>query len=176
LDGMTMTNLPNWEPWNSEVDGFVGGHLLDYLPPIKYSTLVQIFGEPNSDGDGYKVDAEWELKVDGKYASIYNYKNGPNYTNEGSIEDIIDWHIGGVDDSVVPLVNQIVAGTPVTNPEPNVEPELQPLDLNGIAVGYHYLVRDTIERAKAKKFTYDKLKDLGLPIPKDLRNEVEGWD
>jgi hypothetical protein len=64
---------------------------------IEYSKLVSKFGEP-SKGDGYKVDAEWEIEFnDGTIATIYNYKSGKNYLgNEGEeTEDIRDWHIGG---------------------------------------------------------------------------------
>jgi hypothetical protein len=64
---------------------------------VSYSRLVEVFGEPHSDGGGYKVDAEWCLRFeDGVIATIYNYKNGPNYNDGvGSVEDIKVWHIGG---------------------------------------------------------------------------------
>ena len=65
---------------------------------ISYDEIVAKLGEPTSNGDGYKVDAEWSLKFeDGTIATIYNYKTGPNYDfNEGcEVADIRDWHIGG---------------------------------------------------------------------------------
>jgi hypothetical protein len=64
---------------------------------VSYSRLVEVFGKPHSKGDGYKVDAEWCLRFDdGVIATIYNYKNGPNYNDGvGSVEDIRDWHVGG---------------------------------------------------------------------------------
>jgi len=65
-----------------------------------YSKLVDTFGLPHSDGDGYKVDAEWVLLFsDGTVATIYNYKDGKNYEGENglAVEDITDWHIGGND-------------------------------------------------------------------------------
>lgn len=63
-----------------------------------YDELVACFGEPTSEGDGYKVDAEWELKfADGTVATIYNWKNGHNYLGEDGLppECITNWHIGG---------------------------------------------------------------------------------
>lgn len=65
-----------------------------------YSRLVRTFGKPHTNGDGYKVDAEWILQfADGTVATIYNYKDGKNYNgDEGlAVEDITDWHIGGND-------------------------------------------------------------------------------
>ena len=63
-----------------------------------YDDLVRCFGEPTSDGDAYKVDAEWELTFeDGTVATIYNWKNGRNYCGMDGmdVEDITDWHVGG---------------------------------------------------------------------------------
>ncbi len=66
---------------------------------ISYAELVELFGEPNTSGDAYKVDAQWSLDFDGHYISIYNYKDGKNYLGSDGldIEDIRDWHIGGQD-------------------------------------------------------------------------------
>lgn len=63
-----------------------------------YADLVGCFGEPTCDGDGYKVDAEWVITfADGVVATIYNYKDGPNYCGaDGTpVENIREWHIGG---------------------------------------------------------------------------------
>lgn len=72
----------------------------------RYADLVKAFGQPTG-GDGYKIDAEWELRFDdGSVAAIYNWKDGHNY-NDGhgtDVEDITDWHIGGRDEGVVRLV------------------------------------------------------------------------
>ena len=72
-----------------------------------YANLVNVFGHPHHDGDGYKTDAEWDLKFDdGTIATIYNWKNGVNYLyNEGlQVEDITEWHIGGTNKRAVDLV------------------------------------------------------------------------
>jgi hypothetical protein len=66
---------------------------------VNYTDLVDCFGPPNCDGDGYKVDAEWMIKFeDGTYATIYNYKDGKNYCGEDGldVEDIKCWHVGGM--------------------------------------------------------------------------------
>lgn len=64
-----------------------------------HKELCAIFGQPH-DGDGYKVDAEWDVRFgDGTVATIYNWKDGPNYNGEGGtpVEQITDWHVGGLD-------------------------------------------------------------------------------
>jgi hypothetical protein len=66
---------------------------------ISYQELCEVFGNPNSNGDGYKVDAEWQIKfADGTYSTIYNYKTGRNYCGEQGmdVEDITYWHVGGM--------------------------------------------------------------------------------
>ena len=63
-----------------------------------YADLVGCFGEPTSDGDGYKIDAHWAITfADGVVATIYNWKDGVNYCGmEGTpVENIREWHIGG---------------------------------------------------------------------------------
>ncbi len=81
-----------------------------YLPPgTSYARLLEVLGPPSGDGDGCKVDVEWVLLFeDGQVATIYNYKTGPNY-NDGAvrIEDITDWHIGGLDQRIVERVQEI---------------------------------------------------------------------
>ena len=65
---------------------------------ISYAELVERLG-PSTETDGYKVDAEWLLRFeDGTVATIYNYKTGRNYLGSDglAVEDIRDWHIGGV--------------------------------------------------------------------------------
>ena len=53
-----------------------GTHLQGYIK-CDYKTLIETFGKPDSECDGYKTDREWILKFgDGTVATIYNYKNG----------------------------------------------------------------------------------------------------
>lgn len=85
---------------------------------ISYSELVSIFGPPNSEGDGHKVDAEWLIRFnqpDGPvYATIYNYKTGKNYLGRTgqATSRIRDWHIGGESTLAVTLVKQAILITP----------------------------------------------------------------
>lgn len=85
------------------------GHLVGYVD-ISYADLVDKLGEPTSDGDGYKTDAEWRLDLPSGPASIYNYKDGKNYDPEDGLatEDITDWHIGGDTPDVVPEVEAVL--------------------------------------------------------------------
>jgi hypothetical protein len=61
-----------------------------------YPQMVGILGEPNTDGDGYKVDAEWQGTIDGQPFTVYNYKDGKNYLGAEGIplKRLKDWHIG----------------------------------------------------------------------------------
>jgi len=84
----------DWTDINTDGTSFHGNAIR-----LPYLTLVELLGEP-SDSDGYKVDAEWLFKdKTGAVATLYNWKNGPNYTGQGRIEDIKQWHIGGHESS-----------------------------------------------------------------------------
>ena len=64
----------------------------------KYKTLVTLFGEPFEGSADGKTDAEWVIEfMDGKVATIYNWKNGKSYAGDKgkNIENITEWNIGG---------------------------------------------------------------------------------
>ena len=75
---------------------------------MPYTKLVEIIGEPNAMSDGYKTDAEWSFERDGVVATIYNWKNGPNSTNRGTIEDIKRWNVGGHNGDALDLVSTLL--------------------------------------------------------------------
>ena len=82
------------------IDSVCGTSLQGYIYAT-YADLVAAFGEPHTNGDGYKVDAEWILQfADGTIATIYNYKDGKNYMGDDgeAVESITDWHVGGTSD------------------------------------------------------------------------------
>jgi hypothetical protein len=89
----------------TEVSNVSGTSLQGYVTTT-YDRLVEVFGEPHFEGDGYKVDAEWVLETPVGTATIYNYKDGPNYLGtEGTpVRQITDWHVGGRTDEVVALI------------------------------------------------------------------------
>ena len=76
---------------------------------MPYAKLVKFIGEPNAMSDGYKTDVEWAFKRDGLVATIYNWKNGPNYTGCGNIEDIDEWNIGGHDYLAIQVVMNLLS-------------------------------------------------------------------
>lgn len=79
--------------WNA-----VNGTSLQGYVYCDYATLKKVFGKEHSDGDGYKVDAEWMLQFDdGVVATIYNYKDGKNYNGARGLakSKITEWHVGG---------------------------------------------------------------------------------
>jgi hypothetical protein len=77
-------------------NGMSGGTSLFCEINATYEKLVNLLGEPNGDNDGYKTDAEWEILINDKVITIYNWKDGKNYLGEygDDVEDITEWHIG----------------------------------------------------------------------------------
>ena len=87
---------------------FVGG------VETTYKNLVDKFGPPHfvaSDFGDKKIDVEWSLKFpwSGDVCTIYNWKDGKNYLGaEGKkVENITDWHIGGYNSKVVPMIKEV---------------------------------------------------------------------
>ena len=82
--------------------------LMGYMD-VSYDRLVELFGEP-CDGDGYKTDAEWSIEFDdGTVATIYNWKNGPNYRGGyGDIKKIKEWNIGGKNHKAVDKIHKLM--------------------------------------------------------------------
>jgi hypothetical protein len=75
---------------------FNGTSLQGYVN-ADFKVLKKLFGKP-TDGDGYKVDAEWLVTFnDGVVATIYNYKDGKNYNGSRGTPktQITEWHVGG---------------------------------------------------------------------------------
>lgn len=75
-----------------------------------YNDLVACFGEPNGQGDDYKVQVEWSIEFeDGTYATIYDWKEGDNYNGAGNgthYTRVTDWHIGGNSFAAVDCVHR----------------------------------------------------------------------
>lgn len=100
---MTFASVDQWN------DGDYSTSLQGYID-ITYAELVEKLGEPKGVHDDYKSDAEWWIKFgDGTFATVYNYKDGKNYNGDDGeeTENITNWHIGGVDQKAVKLVNKI---------------------------------------------------------------------
>lgn len=84
----------------------IGTSLQGYVT-ADYSELCKAFGSPGN-GDGYKIDAQWIVEDGEIVATVYNYKDGPNYMGEDGrpVRDIMDWHIGGKDERAIDLVRR----------------------------------------------------------------------
>ena len=69
-------------------------HLQGYID-ASYDDLCRLFGKPEF-GD-YKTDWEWTIEFeDGTVATIYNWKNGPNYGASHVTPDMVnEWNVGG---------------------------------------------------------------------------------
>ena len=62
-----------------------------------YSQLVEMFGEPYTNPDNHKTDAEWIVSTPYGPATIYNYKNGYSYLGLSALklDEMDEWHVGG---------------------------------------------------------------------------------
>ena len=87
-------------PFTTHADIYVdinGCSLKGYLKDIRYDQLVATFGEPHNP-EGYKTDYEWDILFPcGTVATIYNWKNGPNYCGDEGLaaHEIRNWNVGG---------------------------------------------------------------------------------
>jgi len=84
------------EPTDQANGTFLVGHI-----ETTYRELVEKFGWPTLEyyDSREKVNAEWVLEIDGKIATIYNWKTGRIPMGK------YKWHVGGHDSSVVDLLN-----------------------------------------------------------------------
>tara|TARA_R100000322_G_scaffold140306_1_gene96038 strand:- start:3328 stop:3648 length:321 start_codon:yes stop_codon:yes gene_type:complete len=86
----------NYTTHNQDRIDVNGTHLQGYIG-VTFDCLCELFGEPTW-GDEYKVDWEWMVQFeDGTVATVYNWKNGPNYCgHRGMMPHMIkEWHVGG---------------------------------------------------------------------------------
>ncbi len=96
----------------SSGDRDFGGSLQGTIT-ASYARLVELFGPPNSEGDGYKVSTEWCLKHNGRRFRLYDYKDTNLYDSDNpSVEEFrnlksFEWHVGASDASVTGLIAEL---------------------------------------------------------------------
>ena len=94
------------------VPNFQGGTCLQGYWTGPYKRIVEVLGEPHSDGDAYKVQAEWIIEFPcGTIATIYDWKEGDSYNGQGQgipKEQVVGWHVGGVSPKAETLVRQLL--------------------------------------------------------------------
>ena len=116
-----MQKIPVLQPFTKEGEQIIFADKFEDLPlsngtslqssvTVSYADLVRLFGEPNTDHDGYKSDAEWLIYTMDGVCTIYNYKDGRNYLgSEGlATKDITDWHLGGHNKNAPEIVKQFI--------------------------------------------------------------------
>ena len=89
---------------------YMGTCLQGYVDTT-YDALVAAFGKPTT-ADEYKVDWEWLVEFDdGTIATVYNWKDGPNYCGSEGLKasQITEWHIGGNSERVMTLVGEVLS-------------------------------------------------------------------
>jgi hypothetical protein len=83
-----------------------GTSLQEYFPS-SYKKLVEKLGEPNSEGDKYKVSTEWILEDEkGNVVTVYDYRE-TNLYSDGlpSVKKFralksYEWHIGATNEKI----------------------------------------------------------------------------
>lgn len=103
----------NFSTHNDDFDINANGTFLQGYIRTDYGLLVSLFGGSH-EGDAYKTDWEWTIKFDdGTVATVYNWKNGPNYgysTVTG--DDIVEWHVGGHSQQAMENVKRALTANP----------------------------------------------------------------
>lgn len=105
--------MTNYETHNDIEINFNGTHLQGYVTTT-WLDLISAFGQPLPESDGYKIDWEWVVEFDdGTIATIYNWKNGPNYLGPDAAtkDQIKEWHVGGRDPIILLHLEEILDAT-----------------------------------------------------------------
>lgn len=77
----------------------------------QYGKLIELFGEPYSDTNNHKTDAEWIVATPYGPATIYNYKNGYSYLGVSGLklDEMDEWHVGGKNSESYEWVLQLLS-------------------------------------------------------------------
>lgn len=65
---------------------------------VRYDQLMLLFNQPRvPEHSDNKIDVEWIIDTPYGVATIYNYKDGKNYTGKAGLrpDQIFEWHVGG---------------------------------------------------------------------------------
>ena len=111
MKGIIMNNQYNIERTSN------GGTWLQGEFDASYQSLVDALGEPHNTNIDGKVDAEWVFKLsskdevlDGVKFTIYNWKNGDAFWEDGTaVETITNWHIGGTSHRAVTACLEVLS-------------------------------------------------------------------
>lgn len=103
-----VTFKPTNKATDEEIDTFeFGSSSLQGSILTSYKRLVELFGEPNVESDGYKTSSEWELVDEkGNLVTLYDYKATNLYGGDyPSVEEFrnqesYDWHIGAKNEEI----------------------------------------------------------------------------
>jgi hypothetical protein len=97
---MTKTKETKMIPMIQPTNDINGTCLQGYIT-IKYSEIVEVLGKPQMT-DCDKITAEWSFKAyDGLVFTIYDYKT------YGTPKGVYNWHIGGLNKNVLPMVQAL---------------------------------------------------------------------
>jgi hypothetical protein len=92
---------------------------------VDYATLKKIFGKPsvdNKNGRGCKIRKEWIISIDGVVCTIYDWKQGYDYTKPkgGMPLKHTNWSVGGSHRISFRLVQGVIDSYVATGILPNV--------------------------------------------------------
>lgn len=87
---------------------YSGTSLRGYIKPTTRRQLEQVFGSPIEYEDGDKVTTEWVFTIEGKIATVYDWKRYEEGAPE--LDEPYEWHVGGHNSEVVELITQALEG------------------------------------------------------------------
>ena len=93
---------------------------------VDYTTLKKIFGKPsinNGNGKGSKIRKEWIISIDGVVCTIYDWKQGYDYTKPKGgmpLKTRTQWSVGGSHRNSRRLVQGVIDDYLLTNLAPKV--------------------------------------------------------
>ena len=74
-----------------------------------YDQLIAILGEPDPCEYSHKIDAHWTIDIDGAICTIYNWKNGPSWGEDGQpLDTIRRWNVGGHGPDAIKLIQELL--------------------------------------------------------------------
>ena len=93
---------------------------------VDYTTLKKIFGKPsinNGNGKGSKIRKEWIISIDGVVCTIYDWKQGYDYTKPKGgmpLKTRTQWSVGGSHSISQLLVQGVIDAYLLTTLAPKV--------------------------------------------------------
>ena len=109
-----VSNSLTFKSCNKSSKLAAGTAVQDYIN-TSYDNLVNHFGEPTIETDGYKTSSEWHVEVEKSgviqgVVTIYDYKQCKTYAGDDGLDSkhITEWHVGAKNHKLANLVINLI--------------------------------------------------------------------